>query len=604
MKKEVQTSMIDTIIERYNVQISKYAEIVQKTKDKVRIWSLIRFFSFLAFVALLILIYKASIIAGVLCTYLFIFLFRKIIDTHSKYSDQLTEANRVVELNQKEIQYLDDNYTDRSTGNNYEDKEHPYAQDLDLFGNRSLFQYIERCNTQFGKDTLASKLLSKSSQREISQNQIAITELISKLDWRQMFLGQGIKIDDSKLSNKNIRDWKETENIIKGNSKLIFLSYFLPIIGTILAAIIIYYYPFYYAIIAYLPCALLWKNKLDNINKLQELSNRSMRYISKYGRLINKIETENFNTEKLKILQSEFINTDGNTSNKLKKLDWILDQLEIKTNAFGALFNIITLWDLHFLRKLEKWKDVNKEKIERWTAALGEMEFLCSMANVAYNNPSWIFPEIGEGSNYNALELGHPLIHRKTRVNNDIDVKSKQHILLITGSNMAGKSTFQRSLGINLIMAYCGGKVCAKKAQLPDIQLVTSMRTVDALEENTSGFYAELKRLKMVLDAVKDTGQQNFFLIDEILKGTNTEDRHKGSRAMIVQLLKHGGAGIISTHDLRLAEMEKELEGKLTNKCFEVEVFNDKLSFDYKIKDGVSKSFNATTLMRNIGIDV
>ena len=596
--------MIEKIRGAYAAQVSKYRIVEKQVNDKARLWSFVRLFGFLIMVALLIVIYNSSILLGVIFTYVFIYLFRKVIQKHSLYSKQAKEATMIIEINEKEIKYLDDNYTDRAKGENYQDKNHAYSQDLDLFGERSLFQYLERTNTLFGKDRIAENLLNKLTPEHIKLNQEAIKELTPLLDWRQVFLAQEIEIDDSKISNKNLQQWKEEKDIIRENKSLIFLSYFLPIVCTIIAAVIIYYYPFYYAIIAYIPCALLWKSKSEKINKIHALSDNSMRYISKYASLIKEIEDQDFKSNKLIALKSEFIYSEGNTSKKLKKVDWILDQLEIKYNVFGAIFNIVTLWDFHFLRKLEHWKNINKDQIEKWTDALGEMEFLCSMANVAYNNPKWVFPEIKPRGNYSAQGLGHPLINRVARVTNDVDIKSEEHILLITGSNMAGKSTFQRSLGINMIMAYCGGKVCANELQLPHLQLVTSMRTVDALEENTSGFYAELKRLKMVLDAVKDTEEKNFFLIDEILKGTNTEDRHKGSRAMITQLLKHKGAGIVSTHDLRLAEMEKELDGRLTNKCFEVEVVEDKLSFDYKIKDGVSKSFNATTLMRNIGIEI
>ena len=295
--------------------------------------------------------------------------------------------------------------------------------------------------------------------------------------------------------------------------------------------------------------------------------------------------------------------TGDKASVRIQKLSFYINQLNVRRNPFAVILNLYGMWDFHWLYALEKWKKENEYLVVEWFEALGEIDHLISLSNLHYNNPDWHFPSIGENSKLSATALGHPLITSTNRVTNDLYMELKGNVRLITGSNMAGKSTFLRTVGTNLVLAYAGAPVCAKVLEAPILHLFTSMRTKDNLHENTSSFYAELKRLKLILEAVETTSDA-FFLLDEILKGTNSVDRHTGAKAFILQLMKNKGAGLIATHDLDLAKLEQETKGALENWCFEVDIIEDKLDFDYKIKQGVCQSFNATYLMKNMGFDL
>ena len=287
----------------------------------------------------------------------------------------------------------------------------------------------------------------------------------------------------------------------------------------------------------------------------------------------------------------------------IQRLSYIIGQLNVRYNFFAIFLNLFALWDLQWVYQLERWKAQHQGAMPKWFNALAEIEALSSLATLYYNNPEWTFPRLTEEDLLVAEALGHPLIHRDQRVCNDLHMPTDAHIKLITGSNMAGKSTFLRTAGLNIVLAMAGAPVCARRLQLPFLRVYTSMRTQDALHESTSSFYAELKRLKFIIEAV-ERREKVYFLLDEILKGTNSRDRHTGSKALIQQLIQSGGGGLIATHDLELGQLEAQYDGAIENLCIEVQTRNGELIFDYKLKKGVSQSFNATQLMRKMGIKI
>ena len=325
--------------------------------------------------------------------------------------------------------------------------------------------------------------------------------------------------------------------------------------------------------------------------------------LSVYGRLMAHIEKEEFQSPRLKELKNAFVLEQQPASGAINRLAYLISQLNVRYNPFAIIVNIIMLWDLRWVRQLELWKEKWRDQLPKWFEALEEFEALSSLATLWYNNPDWVLPVIQEKQQLNALGLGHPLIATDKRITNDFVSPVSGHVKLVTGSNMAGKSTFLRTVGLNIVLAMAGSPVCAKRMELPLLQVYSSMRTQDALHESTSSFYAELKRLKTIIEAV-EAKDNIFFLLDEILKGTNSNDRHTGSKALIKQLIESGGGGIIATHDLELGLLEAQYGGAVENLCMEVEVQGDELIFDYTIKKGVSQSFNATHLMRNMGIKI
>jgi DNA mismatch repair ATPase MutS len=254
--------------------------------------------------------------------------------------------------------------------------------------------------------------------------------------------------------------------------------------------------------------------------------------------------------------------------------------------------------------RLEKWKSGMESTVRKWFDALAEAEVLNSMACFAFANPEYILPETtGADFHYEARELGHPLILAQKRVSNSFFVEGRGKTVVVTGSNMSGKSTFLRTLGINAVLALAGAPVCAASCRISVFQVFTAMRTQDSLEESVSSFYAELKRLRQLIDLLPE-GQPVFYLLDEILKGTNSNDRHEGAKALIRQLHKHNATGLVSTHDLALGQMGEISPEYVTNYSFNSEFADGKLYFDYKLREGICQSFNASQLMRQMGIEV
>jgi DNA mismatch repair ATPase MutS len=347
---------------------------------------------------------------------------------------------------------------------------------------------------------------------------------------------------------------------------------------------------------------------LPQEKKIGQLHNRLSKMVDELetlSRSIETIEKENFAAPLLKDLQHQYKQELTSASNKIKQLKKILDRLDVRFNVVLVLpLNLLLLWNLQQMLQLEKWKKENDADVTHWFDTLGVYEALMSFAVLHFNNPAWAFPTFKEEHFFiEAEELGHPLIAAGKRVNNFIKIDHKASVMLVTGSNMAGKSTYLRSIGINVILAMAGAPVCAAKFSLSPVQLISSMRISDNLEESTSTFYAELKKLKTVIDKVNNK-EKVFVLLDEILRGTNSLDRHTGSEALIKQLVKQGAAAILATHDLDLASLQENYPGNIFNYHFDVQVNNEELYFDYRLKPGVCNSLNASILMKKIGLEL
>ncbi len=289
-------------------------------------------------------------------------------------------------------------------------------------------------------------------------------------------------------------------------------------------------------------------------------------------------------------------------SNFIKKISILLEWFELRNSSIHFLVNNILFWDLNLAFKIEKWRNQVSDNVEDWFSVIGQFEALSSLATLKFNNPDWSMPKFNEDVTLNAENMGHPLINKKERVINNLSIK-KGNIIIITGPNMAGKSTFLRSIGVNIVLAQTGSPVCSSKFVLSPVDIYTSMKISDSLDKKMSLFYAELSRLKKIIDSLKN--KKTFFLIDEMLKGTNVIDRQKGSLALMRQLIENNVNGILATHDLKLSELEDEYEEeKITNYHFDSFINGENLEFDYKLKNGVCKSFNAHILMKNMGIEI
>ncbi len=532
---------------------------------------------------------------------LFILFFGWLVKRHQQVQWAQQHQEQLAKVNELELRRLEFNLKDGDDGKYFLDPLHPYAIDLDLFGPYSFFQYTNRATTAIGKEQYANWLLEGAEKDELNQRQLAVKELSKMLEWRQNFQAQGLAAKDKRSHVDNLLEWLKSPDFVKNKAWVRAALWLSPVYAIIALGLAIFYLPWQASIFLLLPPALIIRKFLDQVNETHLRTTKANQWIGIYARLMQQIEEQSFESLLLKNIRKEF--TQGGAAKSIQHLSYILSQLDVRYNAFAIILNLAGLWDLQWIYRLEKWKAFQREHLPQWFKALQQMEALNSLAALRYNHPDWVFPELHTDDLIDAKELGHPMIPDTERINNQFSSPTHGHLKLITGSNMAGKSTFLRTVGLNIVLAMAGAPVCAKELRLPLLRVYTSMRTQDALHESTSSFYAELKRLKSIIEAVQQYDNV-YFLLDEILKGTNSRDRHTGGKALIQQMINSRGAGIIATHDLELGALEATANGSVENLCMEVEIKDGKLDFDYKLKKGVSQSFNATLLMRNMGINV
>ena len=590
---------IENIKNSYASRITKIFEEQKSLQTKYKQFSVVRLLSFFAFTALVIVGFQVYWWVGIILIYIFLLAFYRIIKYHESIRTQLKHKEVQRELCQAEIQGLENQYSSFRDGSNYLDDNHAYSSDLDIFGTHSLFQKINRCTSLPGEDRLAELLKYGLQIDKIPEYQKACSALENKIQWRQSFYAIG-KADFSYQERyHSFKKWLASPRMIKVSP---YLQFVLPVLCWIFFVFLTFRIPWHLAFLAFLPTIWVSGRSRKKIDRIHRDLYENEKHLKVFSNSIQFIENSSFSDPLLESLKGKFLSGERKASALIKEAAYILSQLNIRYNIFGILLDLVTLWDHYWSNRLEDWKEKNGSDYLEWMGALAEFEYLSSIASFGFNYPENTFPIFQNTDKITGQALKHPLIHTNQCVPNDLDLPLRGFIKIVTGSNMGGKSTYLRTSGINIVLARAGARICGKKLLLPEVEVYTSMRTQDALKENVSSFYAELKRLGKVLKVVKEK-PNTIFLLDEVLKGTNSNDRHKGAKAIIVQLLKYGGSGLISTHDLELGHWAKERKDQLENVCFEVEVVDEELHFDYKLRPGVSKSFNATQLMREIGIE-
>lgn len=528
----------------------------------------------------------------------FIFLMK----IHSKVSFQRLLAETLLKINQNEIAFLKREKTPFENGVEFIDFHHPYAYDLDIFGDHSLFQNLNRTASFIGKKTLAELLLHTLPETEILENQEAINELKSKIDWRQEFQALAILSQDSKQSYEAIKHWTSfTNNSLP--KVLVALSFILPI--TFFGFLTAYFITSKTIILSYLTYVFIAnlivlgravKRIQSEIAKADNVAN----IIKQYSLLIEKIEKESFQSKKLLYLQAQLNFKNAKASQHLKQLSELFSRMDTINNFVTAtLFNGTFLFNLHVLRALLKWKEDYASEMNHWVSIIGEIEALNSLANLAYNNDDFVFPEINSEYKIEFKNLSHTLLNPATRIGNDTQFHPQSFVIL-TGSNMSGKSTFLRSLGINMVLSGIGSVICASKAKVHPLPVLVSMRLSDSLSDSESYFFAEIKRLKQIMDALEN--QPAFVLLDEILRGTNSDDKRNGTIEVVKKIISKKAIGAIATHDIEVCLTTNEYPEILTNQCFEVEIQNNDLHFDYKLRNGICRNKSATFLMQKMNV--
>ena len=590
----------------YQQQIVKNKIELKKLEKRGVMFGWLRFLSIaLAFISVW-WIWDSGSYVLIPVTVLFIALFLFILAKHLANNDAIENLQRLIGINETEIQVLGHHYTHLPDGSELKPENHEYANDLDIFGRASLFQYINRCTSQQGKKLFAGWLLDPTSSEIIANRQEAIKELSQKIEWRQQLQSYGIAHSINIDTERKIENWLLEDFQFMNKSHWKLLRFVLPAISiTLLTLHLIDILPssIFYPVILLMLAISFGISKLvtPSFTKLNQVAPQ----LATLSDSVSWIEKGDFKSKLLVHLKSKYIDGSKLSSQTIKKLKKILDNTDIRLNPLVFIpLNTFLFWDLQQIMILENWKKENKEHIGDWFHSLAEIESLSSLANLSFNHPDWSFPTIAkEHGTVIADSLGHPLIPKEKLVTNSFSTEGNEGLNLITGSNMAGKSTFLRSVGVNVVLAMMGSPVRAGSFIVSNMKVISSMRVSDNLEENTSTFYAELKKLKEVIEAVY-RNEKVFLLLDEILRGTNSADRHTGSKALIKQLIHHNAAGLIATHDLELAKLADEFPLKLHNYHFDVQVAGDELFFDYKLKKGVCTSMNASLLMKKIGIEL
>ncbi|MBI9036786.1 MAG: hypothetical protein JEY97_01520 [Bacteroidales bacterium] len=597
-------SSINEIKKEYSSRLEKYNFKLQKIKKQLAWISFLRLFVFLAGIVLVYFGINSNalflIVSLSVSLVLFLFLVRK----HTFVFNKKKYYENLVKINIDEIKAIDGDFSSFADGKEFIDHNHPFTSDLDIFGESSIFQYFNRTTTAIGKSKLAQEFSQpEKKSKRIKSKQEAVSELSKMIDWRQNFMAKSFTIHENNDEKEQIIDWLNGRKMFdKGHFKFIII--FVPI----LTFSMFFLYSFNVIELAYLILYLMLPMGIAGFylrrsNKIHNQISKKSQLLSKYATLLSEIENYDFGSELLKRSQKILYDKKHSASFYIKKLSKITNAFDARLNMLvGAILNIFLLWDLLQIYRMENWQKKHKQNLPLWFEVIAEFDALSAFANFRFNNPNSVFPEISK-SDFQIIstELGHPLIDRKERVDNDFVINDWKQFLIITGANMAGKSTYLRTVGVNLVLAMTGSTVCAKSFKFTPVEIFTSIRTKDSLQKNESYFYAELKRLQIIISKLNN-GERLFIILDEILKGTNSKDKQEGSKALLKQLINLYSSGIIATHDLALGSLADIYPRNIVNHCFEVEIENEKLIFDYKLKNGISKNLNATFLMKQMGI--
>jgi energy-coupling factor transporter ATP-binding protein EcfA2 len=523
----------------------------------------------------------------------------------SDLSALIEHSERLIKVNQHEIDIIQFNLKGYDDGKIFSDPNHAFASDMDLFGEFSLFQWLSRCHAEQSKKLLSDRLKYPLSIAEISGNQEAAKELAGKMDTCQQIQSSAMANPLTLETERKLENWIALPSPGFDQS---FWKWFQNIYPIIPAGLVIIYG---LDIIDAKTILLL----LVALNFCQFLNGRKI--IAEFGMLLNieqemaglhkqlklvegmECKSKKIESLQLRLKPDQYLSA----SASIKDFNMILKRINWRSNLLiNSVLQLFLFWDLRLILLLKQWKKKNEFNISEWIRVIAETEVLISLSSLVHNNPEWSFPRVDDKYfHLTAKGVGHPLISPDKRICNDFKMDGKGTVALITGSNMAGKSTFLRTLGVNIVLAQTGAPVCAQYLELGHMNLISSMRVADNLAENTSTFYAELKKLQGIIEVVNKK-EHVLILLDEVLRGTNSADRHRGTQALIRQLLHNTAVTIMATHDTELAQSEALIDPSVYNYHFEGRIIEDELYFDYKIRKGICESFNATTLMKKIGI--
>lgn len=595
-------------IKTFQQKFKIYDENLKNLTTTKERYSTIRLVTFLlGMITTSLIFYKVGKAQGFSISLVWIILFIFLVVMHQKIIDKEKTSRNMAKINKKYIDRINGEWIKfKNNGHQYSNPDHNYTKDLGIFGHASLFSWINISNTFFGGQILKKLLESPStSKKDILRRQNAVSELTRKIDFCQKVECEGMGINDINRDPSSLLEYSENSNKLFSKGWFEYIFYLLPFL-TIVSIIFCFigktlsiWVPFVLIVLqALINLAGLWKV----VVVLKSLSIYKER-VKSYQKILKIIEDEKFEDPYLLELQSNLFHNNKRASAQIRNLEKIVEANETMSNDILAIIsNLFLFWHFHCVFALENWKNNSGKSIRQWLETIGTFEALGSIAVISQINPDWVIPSLKDKKVFiDTDNIGHPLINYKERVCNSINIDKS--ICIITGSNMSGKTTFLRTIGINLVIAYAGGAVCAKKFDISIMDIYTCMRVSDNLSKGISTFYAELLRIKMIIEASKEK-KPMIFLIDEMFSGTNSMDRVAGAKNVVFNLSKDWITGLISTHDFELCDLAKDNKGKIKNYHFSESYRNNMIEFDYKLKNGQCTTTNARYLMKMVGIEI
>lgn len=588
----------------YTERLSLTKGQLQQVKKQIFRISMLRLTLFIAGVAGIYFFFSQTplLIVCICLTFLPLFILVKIHNRFFIRKEWLETQARII---QEELQALSGDYSSFEDGKEYVNPEHPYSFDLDIFGRRSLFQSINRTCTFFGKDRLAKWLQNHLHEKtSIEKRQEMVREISEHTLFREQFRVAGLVHHGQSSDAEKIQAWSQSPAQYLHAGWVKAFIWGVPVINSLLLITsLIGWTSFSCLGLSFGIFLVLSFGIIKRATYIQETYGKQLKSLNGYARLIALAKAEDWKSAGMLELMERFNLNGQSPVQALQQLSKELDRLDLRNNQFlyvlleGSIF-----FQLQEIVRIERWKVRYGQHISEWLETVGELDALCSLGTFAYNHPQYTYPELTEKPFYFlATQMGHPLMPVSQCVKNDATIPSRPFFLIITGANMAGKSTYLRTIGVNYLLACVGAPVCCERLKLHPNQLITNLRTSDSLSDNESYFFAELKRLKRIIDLLNQ-GQQLFIILDEILKGTNSMDKQKGSFDLIRQFMQMKANGIIATHDLLLGSLIKQFPEEIRNYCFEADIKDNELTFSYKLREGVAQNMNACFLMKKMGI--
>jgi ABC-type multidrug transport system fused ATPase/permease subunit len=587
----------------YRRHITDYTEQLKKVQNQINLISNVRLAVAVAAIAGAVLTWKIAVPLFLINIISGTGIFFVLVIYHEQLHKQKKRLQHFLSVLQRFLNRLNNKWLDYSDiGEEFIDNEHPYSTDLDIFGKGSLFQWISSAHTFYGRTQLASDLLdSPKSIEQVKERQGAVNECASSSDFRLAFEAALLECD-MRESQDPLLKWAERNVSRWGLLNAGFIvAETIAVVCFAVSSIVFFDIPQLAYILYSLHLGLFLLFRMSNMRYMDTFEKNGARLLV-FSELLSHIEKASFNDKLLCAYKKELFTLAGSpVSAELKKLAKIVSSMEVRYNPLGHFVaNTALLWDFQLRVKAEAWKRNNGKKIRKWLEIIGHFESLNSFAAVAFENHEWSYPTLNESMSITGDSIGHPLIPGDKRICNSFSIMDNQ-VAIITGSNMSGKSTFLRTVGVNAVLAYAGAPVCAKSMSIPVLRIFSSMRIGDDLSSNVSTFYAELLKIKRIITADKDR-KPILYLLDELFRGTNSTDRHEGAVAVLAKLKQTGNIGLISTHDLKLCELATVQDNGYINYHFSESYDEHGIAFDYVLKNGPSTTRNALYLIKMVGI--